>query len=238
VAQESDQTIVDLEEFTKAGKPVPGGRQYRIRIDKTQYVVDHQFVTGRELLSLAGKVPVEKFRVFQHLHGGQAVPIALDERVDLAKPGIERFKTLPVDQTEGDGQTTARRRQFRLPEIDEEFLGRLGCDWETITEGESKRLVIYGFEVPSGYSRANVDLNLRLEPLYPTTQIDMVYFHPPLTLTSGRTIGALAEDKFDGKTWQRWSRHRTEANPWRAGEDGVETHLECVRAWLQRELAK
>ncbi|MBX9746205.1 MAG: hypothetical protein K2X34_04840, partial [Hyphomonadaceae bacterium] len=54
----------------------------------------------------------------------------------------------------------------------------------------------------------------------------------------GRAIGALAHDDFDGKTWQRWSRHRTPANRWRPGIDGLSTHFALVQEWLARELMK
>ena len=51
----------------------PGGRpaEYRITIDKTQYVVEKSSMTGRELLQLAGKTPVERFMISEKLHGGQ-----------------------------------------------------------------------------------------------------------------------------------------------------------------------
>jgi len=234
----SSEDVVDIEEHAKAGKPVPSARRYRIRIDKTTYVVDKQFITGRELLTLAGKTPVEKYRIFEHLHGGQTKPIGLDEKVDLARPGLERFKTLPIDQTEGDSTESPLRRQFKMPSRDSKYLDRTGLKWETVLESGVQRLVVYGFPAPPGYSSAKVDLNLRIEPMYPATQIDMVYFRPPLALTNGRAIPALSTEVFDGKSWQRWSRHRTPENPWREDEDGVETHLECVATWLQRELAR
>jgi hypothetical protein len=230
--------VIDIEEHATQGKPVPPEKHYRIRIDKTTYVVDNQFISGRALLTLAGKTPVEKYRVFEHLHGGQTKPIALDEKVDLAKPGLERFKTLPVDQTEGDSTDSPSRRQFKMPSRDSEYLDRTQLKWETVVEDKVRRLVVYGLPVPAGYSSAKVDLNLRIDPLYPATQIDMVYFNPPLSLTNGRAIPAISDDAFDGKTWQRWSRHRTAENPWRETDDGVDTHLECVSAWLQRELAR
>jgi hypothetical protein len=33
--------------------------------------------------------------------GGRAEKVDLDEVIDLRKPGVERFMTLPKDQTEG-----------------------------------------------------------------------------------------------------------------------------------------
>jgi hypothetical protein len=66
----------------------------------------------------------------------------------------------------------------------------------------------------------------------------MVYFLPTLALVSGKLIGQLSMQPFDGKQYQQWSRHRTAANPWRAGLDNVCTHLLQVDSWLERELRK
>jgi hypothetical protein len=129
-----------------------------------------------------------------------------------------------------------KRRHFQLPAEDEAFLNSTGLQWETVTEGSARRLIIYEFPIPSGYSHASVELFLRIEPLYPDTQLDMVYFHPALQKSSGGTIGALSTEPFDNKQWQRWSRHRTPQNPWRPGVDCIETHLQLVRWWLTREI--
>ena len=58
-------------------------------------------ITGHELLILAAKQPIERFAVYQKVKGGGTERIALDQAVDLRTPGLERFVTLPLDQTEG-----------------------------------------------------------------------------------------------------------------------------------------
>jgi hypothetical protein len=130
------------------------------------------------------------------------------------------------------------RRQFSLPEADDEFLRNSAFNWETVIESNVMRLVINDFRVPSGYNHEEVALNLRIETSYPDGQIDMVYFFPDLARTDGKPISALAADTFDGKNWQRWSRHRTSANPWRPGIDNIETHLHLVNDWLKREFRR
>src|SRR5438128_2125628 len=82
------------------------------------------------------------------------------------------------------------------------------------------------YKLHVGYDCATVSVALLIPPGYPDTQIDMVYFFPGLT--NGRPINAVSAHALDGKTWQRWSRHRTAQNPWRPGLDGVGTHLGCV----------
>lgn len=93
--------LVDLEEFGKQNKPPPKAKTYRIRIDKKKYDVKVPNMTGRQLLQLAGKTPVERYMISQKMHGGQSKPIGLDESADFTTPGVERFMTLPLDQTEG-----------------------------------------------------------------------------------------------------------------------------------------
>lgn len=225
--------IIDLEEFAKAGKVPPSRcRGYRIRIGKKLYTVTRSTMTGRELLELAEKNPPERFRIDQKFQGGQTKRVGLDETVDLATPGVERFQTLPLDQTEG----YAARRHFRLPESDEEWLNARGLPWEAVTESGIQRVILYGFPVPPGYNTCVVELNLRIGAGYPDTQLDMVYFHPALERSNRQAIAAVSNDKFDGKIWQRWSRHRTADNPWTPGEDYIGTHLGLVEHWLEREV--
>jgi hypothetical protein len=207
---------------------------YRVQIDKQIFEIANPNPTARELLILAGKTPAEQYALYLKRKGGQPERLSLDQRVDLADPGIERFVTLPLDQTEGLGG----RQDFDLPGEDREWLDDLGLRYELVREGGVLRVVIHGWPVPLGYNLAIVTANVRIEPGYPDVQIDMVYFDPPLARADGRPIGALATDSFDGKVWQRWSRHRTPANPWRPGIDNLAAHFVLVSDWLQRELTK
>jgi hypothetical protein len=93
--------VIDIEECARAGRKPPRARAYRIRIDKQFYTVEVPAMTGRELLTLAGKIPVTSYMISQKFRGGQAKKISLDEKADFTTPGVERFMTLPLDQTEG-----------------------------------------------------------------------------------------------------------------------------------------
>ncbi len=95
------EEIVDLEECALANRQPPRARRYRIRIDKQKYEVEVPAMTGRELLTLASKLPVTNYMISQKFRGGQAKKIGLDEKADFTTPGVERFMTLPLDQTEG-----------------------------------------------------------------------------------------------------------------------------------------
>lgn len=127
------------------------------------------------------------------------------------------------------------RRSFILPEEDIEYLDASYSNWETITEGSHKWLIIHDFSISEGYNTDKVKVALRIDPGYPVSQIDMVYFSPHLYRKDGKAVGALAMQMIEGDQWQRWSRHRTPANPWRAGVDNVSTHLCQVSHWLERE---
>lgn len=209
-------------------------KPYRVQIDKQILEVNEPSPTARELLVLAGKTPPEQYALYLKRKGGQPERLSPEERVDLTDEGIERFVTLPLDQTEGLGT----RREFDLPSEDREWLDELGLSYELVREGDVLRVVIHGWPVPPGYNQAAVTANVRIEPGYPDAQIDMVYFFPPLVRADGRAIRALSTDQFDGKIWQRWSRHRTPANPWRPGVDNLATHFGLIDEWLKRELTK
>ena len=127
---------------------------------------------------------------------------------------------------------------FSLPSADVEFLNALSCRWETVLEGNIRRIVIYDCPIPNGYTTDAVNINLRIGMNYPDEQIDMAYFHPAIQRPDGLAIPAIAEDNFNGKNWQRWSRHRTPQNPWLPGEDDISTHLVCVNQWLIKGLGK
>lgn len=95
------EEIIDLELYAKEGKTPPKGKKYRIRVDNQKYDTNKEELTGREILTLAGKVPVEKFQLNQKFKGGVVKKIGYDEKVDLTAKGVERFMTVPLDQTEG-----------------------------------------------------------------------------------------------------------------------------------------
>lgn len=129
------------------------------------------------------------------------------------------------------------RRQFALPEDDVEFLEAKGWKWETIIDGNTQWLLIHEFAIPSGYNISSTTVAVHVIPGYPTAALDMVYFKPGLSLNSGHAIKALSPHTIEGEVYQRWSRHRTSANPWRVGLDNIHTHIGLVEEWLLKEVA-
>lgn len=132
----------------------------------------------------------------------------------------------------------ALRRQFDLLPDDEQFLSEYGHPWETIVDG-SQWVLIHEFPTLEGYTSEAVTAAIRLETGYPNTALDMVYFDPPLARKDGKPIGATqATQQIDGKSFQRWSRHRTAQNPWKPGRDSLGTHVILVEDWLEREFGR
>lgn len=233
--------VVEIEEYAKRGEKPPKAASYLIRIDKEKKVVTVPTMTGREILGLVGKTP-EGYRLYEHLRGKQSRPVEATTTVDFTEEGVERFSTMPRDPTEGreavSHDTPALTREFRLPEADEEYLNGLGLDWETLLCGGNRWLILHGFAVPPGYNHSSVKVALLIPTTYPDDQLDMMWFYPSLSRTDGRSIGGLSTQEIRGETFQRWSRHRTGANPWRAGIDDVSTHLTLVDDCLRREFLK
>lgn len=93
--------IVDLEEYAKQGKQPPLSKGYRIRINGKAYVVNEPVITGRQVLTLAGLLPPENYTLRLKMMGEKPEKVALDEKINLRRQGVEKFKALPRDQTEG-----------------------------------------------------------------------------------------------------------------------------------------
>jgi hypothetical protein len=130
------------------------------------------------------------------------------------------------------------RREFKLPAEDVACLDEYGCPWEAVKDGP-QWVLIHDFPVPEGYNVGTVSAAIRIETGYPMAPLDMVFFHPALARVDGTQIKATqVVQTIDGKQYQRWSRHRTKANPWKPGEDSLATHLVLVEDWLEREFGR
>ena len=93
--------VIDLEEYAKLGKQPPLAKGYRIKINGKHYVVHEPMITGREILTLGGLLPAEHYTLRIKKAGHKPEKVGLDEIVDLRCHGVEKFKALPRDQTEG-----------------------------------------------------------------------------------------------------------------------------------------
>lgn len=93
--------IADLEQYARDGKRPLLCRGYRVLINGKPYVINTPLPTGREILELANLLPPENYTLRVKIRGERPRKVELDETVDLRQLGIEKFKALPRDQTEG-----------------------------------------------------------------------------------------------------------------------------------------
>lgn len=223
--------IVDVEEYGKQCKEVPIARQYKIRIDKNYHLINSGFITGEEIILLEGKAH-GRYDVYKFLNNSpKPQKLNQNDKVNLRERCLIRFVLQPKEQQEGKS-----RLSFTLPSEDIETLNSLGLLWETLNSGGTW-LIIYNYPIPKGYNEDKVDLALMIPPYYPTCEIDMAYFYPPLHKLSGKAIGCISSQLIDEKQYQRWSRHRL-AGEWSVGVDSLATHLCLVDNWLQKDLEK
>lgn len=94
------ETAVDIEECTKYERRPPRWHRYRIRVDRTKFVVEKRVVSGADVLGLLEKRPAD-WALNQKLRGGRRIRIEAGEEVDLAKPGVERFETVRRQAQQG-----------------------------------------------------------------------------------------------------------------------------------------
>lgn len=93
--------IEDLEICCREDRQPRCDFHYRIKVDKEHYVSPVSFMLGRQLLELAGKCDPSKWHLRQKFGDGRLVKIGLEDKVDFTTRGVEKFLTLPCDQTEG-----------------------------------------------------------------------------------------------------------------------------------------
>lgn len=128
------------------------------------------------------------------------------------------------------------RRDFVIPEEEVELLDGSALQWEAISEGASKWLIIRSVPLPSAYVASTTSLAIQIPTGYPATGLDMAYFHPAIRRVDGASIPCTeATQRIVGFDWQRWSRHYTSANPWKIGEYNILTHYLLCLSWLDRD---
>jgi Prokaryotic E2 family E/Multiubiquitin len=225
--------IVDIEEYVREGRPVPHAHRYKYRVNKQHFISEEPEITREQILERAGLVPTDQYRLRLKRRHGPPEEIKPGERVHLREHGIERFIAQPKEVQDG----LEARREFVLSPMDTAFLDGLQSRWEALNQNGRLWVVIYGVPLPAGFQVPTADVAIEIAAGYPTSQLDMAYFHPALVLTSGRPVRSVeAIEQIDGKAWQRWSRHRIGKSVWISGADNLEKHFAYMQDWLAREV--
>lgn len=225
--------IVDIEEYVREGRPVPHAHRYRYRVNKQHFISEVPEITREQILERAGMVPTDQFRLRLKRRHGPPEEIKPGETVHLREHGIERFIAQPKEVQDG----LETRREFTLSAGDCAFLDGLQLQWEALNRAGRLWVIIHNVPLPEGFQVASADVAIEIAPGYPTSQLDMAYFYPPLGLTTGKALRCVeAVEQLDGRGWQRWSRHRLAASLWVPGVDDLESHFGYVKDWLTREV--
>lgn len=118
-----------------------------------------------------------------------------------------------------------------LPEFDRDYLISKGFQFEERIDPAGNGLVIRNYELPRGiFNYERSDLLIIIPSGYPDNRPDMWYFNPVILLAPSNIPArqTQASMEFEGKTWQRWSRHYP-AEEWKSGEDGIYTYLKKIQ---------
>ncbi len=228
---------IDIEVFVfrHPHRKKPKAHRYAFRVNKKRLVTKDPLPTREEILTDAGFVPTDQYRLRLKRGLGDPLEIKPGQRVDLTEPGVERFIANKLHVQDG----LSERREFQLPEEDSAFLNGLGLRWETLRNGGQLWVIIREWQTPSGFDPDKVDIAFDVTT-YPAGLIDMAYFAPAIVRTTGAIIPqANVTVQVDGSNWQRWSRHREQhINPWDPASDSLASHYGYMLDWFVRELAR
>ena len=76
-------------------------KSYKFKVRNDVYETPDRFITGRQVLEMAKLIPPENYKLDLKTQGNHYREIGLEEQVDLAEPGIEKFVAITRDQFEG-----------------------------------------------------------------------------------------------------------------------------------------
>ncbi len=116
-----------------------------------------------------------------------------------------------------------------LPRRCRQYLERKKHDFSEAYEGGIAAVIIDGWVLPEGkYDHDSVSILLLIPDGYNDASPDMFHVFPWIRLQGQSTYptGADVSCEYQGREWQRWSRHWTD---WRSGIDGMAAWLTKVR---------
>lgn len=122
-----------------------------------------------------------------------------------------------------------------LPEFDRDYLMEKGYQFEEKIDANRNGLILRNWVLPDGkFNLQSSDLLILIPNGYPEVRPDMWYFNPAILLTPANRPARQTQAyiTFEGREWQRWSRHYP-ANEWRSGIDGIHTYLKKVQIALE-----
>lgn len=211
-------------------------RSWKLKVQDIVLTITTPTIIVRDALVKAGIDPDSGWTVAIKYTDAPREAIGLNGIIDLTRKGIEKLWLRPANIQNGEGVSDLKRA-FVLRDQDETYLSQSELNLETIVDSGRRWAILRNFCLPSGYTEERVDIAVEIPPTYPGAQLDMFYCHPHLVLKSGREIPQTqAQQIIQGKSYQRWSRHRQGATSWNPAKDSIITHIAIITESIAREV--
>ena len=193
-------------------------------------------ISVREALLKAGFDPNKDWIIVLKDEKGKS-QLEIDDEIDLSREGIEKLRLTPREINNGDnGCSVEEELPFILLPSDEEGFRLRSLIPRRVLESNRRWLIFDNYPLPKGLSPQVVAVALEIPSSYPRAEIDMFYCHPAVRRDDGVTIPQTnVTETIEGKTYQRWSRHRGALSRWDSRTDTVLTHLTLVDGALTVE---
>ena len=213
-------------------------RSWKLKVQDVVLTILTPTIVVRDALVKAGLDPNAGWSAAIKYKNAPREAITLDGVIDLTRKGIEKLWLRP-DQIQNGEVALEAKRSFSLRDEDEVYLNNSDLELETVVEGGRRWAILRGYRLPDGYSTEHADIAIEIPPTYPTAQLDMFYCFPHLALKSGRTIPQTqTSQSIEGRSYQRWSRHRHGTTKWNPETDSIITHLAIIADSIAREVGQ
>ncbi len=190
-------------------------RSFRFELDSQRQDWGASIINESTLKKLAS-VPTH-YRVWLENTDSEDELLSPNQMINLAGKGVERFYTGSPDTTAGD---------IKLPISDQLYLDIQNIEHEVVAVSGQIGIIFKNYFLGGAVTPGNADVLIMLPQSYPDTHPDMFYTEPWVSMKSGGWPEK-ADHPFDfnGRRWQRWSRHNSD---WRPGIDGIRTMLRRI----------
>lgn len=226
-----DLTLSGIERFYTRERVI---QTWQLDVHGVMITSETSSILVKDALLKAGIDPNKGWIIRLKVKGQPKQVVELQTVIDLTQDGIERLQLLPKDINNGENAQPINR-QFHLLAVDEAYLNARGCIWETINDGR-RWLLIQNYTLPAGYTATVCTVAIEIPSNYPIAEIDMFYCFPPLVRLKGGVIPQTeATQTINGRSFQRWSRHRP-SGVWNPDVDSVLSHLGLVDESIAREV--
>jgi hypothetical protein len=190
-----------------------------ILVNSKPVTVPHT-VTGAGILAAAGVPP--DFTLFQ-VEGRKEIPIPLDEELHVHHH--EKFIASP---TLDPAFVTHPEHASAIETVREAFPGHR-VDAEVNADGETT-ITVRAVDIGAGWNGTELDLTVKLQVTFPSTQPYPFYGPPGLTRTDGRSISHLQPQvELDGSQRSQISLSKH----WDPAVETLGARLTAVVAWLR-----